>query len=260
MKFVHDCWPRLRSLIRLKTKEEIDRMKKAGTITRDVLLYLVEKVEPGIKTKKLEIFAEEWLKKKNAIPAFKWYRGYPAALCVSINDEVVHGIPGDRIIEEGDIVSIDIGVYYDGFYADAARTVTAGRASEKAKKLIRVTEEAFWNALKVIKEGATVGDISAEIQEYVEKNGFSVVKEFVGHGIGYELHEEPQVPNFGIRGTGCPLKKGMTLAIEPMVNEGDYKVRITEDGWTVRTVDGSLSAHYENTIAITDGGVYVLTV
>ncbi len=246
-------------MIRLKTKEEIEIMKKAGIITRDVLLYLSEKIVPGIKTKKLEAFAEEWLKKKNAAPAFKGYRGYPAALCVSLNDEVVHGIPGERIIEEGDIVSIDIGVYYDGFYADGARTIPIGKVSETAERLIKVAEKAFWNAIKVIKDGARVGDVSAEIQEFVENNGFSVVKEFVGHGIGSELHEYPQIPNFGIRGTGVLLKEGMTLAIEPMVNEKDYRVRIMEDGWTVKTVDGGLSAHYENTIAITDNGAAVLT-
>lgn len=234
-------------------------MKKAGIITKDLLLFLTEKIAPGTKTKKLEIFAEEWLKKKNALPAFKNYRGYPAAICVSVNDEVVHGIPGDRVLEEGDIVSIDIGVYYDGVYADGARTVSVGKVSETAERLIKVTEDAFWNSLKVIREGARVGDISAEIQEFVEKNGFSVVKEFVGHGIGFELHEEPQIPNFGMRGTGSILKEGMTIAIEPMVNEKDYRVRIMEDGWTVKTVDGGLSAHYENTTAITDNGVLVLT-
>jgi len=234
-------------------------MRKAGLITRDVLLYLAEKIAPGVKTKKLDEFAGEWLKRKNAVPAFKGYRGYPASLCVSINDEVVHGIPGERIIEEGDIVSIDIGVYYDGFYADGARTIPVGKVSETAERLIKVAESAFWNSIKVIREGARVGDISAEIQEFVEKNGFSVVKEFVGHGIGFELHEEPQVPNFGIRGTGCILKEGMTLAIEPMVNEKDYRVRIMEDGWTAKTIDGGLSAHYENTTAITDNGVLVLT-
>jgi methionyl aminopeptidase len=246
-------------LIRLKTKKEIEKMKKAGLITRDLLLYITEKIAPGVKTKKLDEFTEEWLKRKNAVPAFKGYRGYPASLCVSINDEVVHGIPGERVIEEGDIVSIDIGVYYDGFYGDGARTIPVGKVSETAEKLIRVAEAAFWNSLKVIKDGARIGDLSAEIQEFVEKNGFSVVKEFVGHGIGFELHEEPQVPNFGIRGTGIILKEGMTLAVEPMVNEKDYRVRIMEDGWTARTIDGGLSAHYENTIAITDNGVQVLT-
>jgi methionyl aminopeptidase len=246
-------------LIRLKTKKEIETMKKGGIITRDLLLYLSEKIAPGVKTKKLDEFAEEWLKIKNAIPAFKGYRGYPASLCISINDEVVHGIPGEKMIKEGDIVSIDVGVYYEGFYTDGARTIPVGKVSPNAKKLIEVAEGAFWNSLKVIKNGARVGDISAEIQEFVEKNGFSVVKEFVGHGIGYELHEEPQVPNFGIRGTGSLLKEGMTLAIEPMVNEKNYKVKIMEDGWTAKTVDGGLSAHYENTIAITEDGVLVLT-
>lgn len=246
-------------MIRLKTKEDIRKMRRAGILLRDLLLKLSEKIVPGVKTAQLDRFAEEYLKRNGGIPAFKGYRGYPASICVSVNDEVVHGIPGSREIREGDIVSIDVGVYYDGVFCDSAITVPCGRVTPEAEKLIEVTREALIRGIKVAKIGNRVGDISHTIQEFVESNGFNVIREFVGHGIGYDLHEDPPVPNFGKKGEGYMLSEGMTVAIEPMVSAGDWRVKIDGNGWTARTVDGSLSAHFEHTVAITSDGPIVLT-
>lgn len=211
-------------------------------------------------TKQIEQFIENFIIKMGGIPAFKGYRGYPASACISINEQVVHGIPSEKVfIKEGDIVSVDVGVIYDSFYGDAAYTYSVGKISEEAEKLLKVTEEALYKGIAEAIPGYRVGDISNAIQSHVEANGFSVVRAFVGHGIGMSLHEDPQIPNFGSKGVGPKLKKGMTLAIEPMVNAGTHEVKILSDGWTAVTKDGSLSAHFEHTIAITEGEPEILT-
>lgn len=243
----------------LKSAEEIAIMRKAGKIVATVLQRLREEIKPGIKTQQLDLIAVEELKKTGAKASFKGYHGYPAHLCVSINDEVVHGIPGEYTLNEGDIVSIDFGAYYNGFHGDAALTVGVGKISADAQKLIDATENALMVGIKAANCGACLGDISAAIQEYVETRGYSVVREYCGHGIGRELHESPQVPNFGIPGKGPLLQKGMVLALEPMVNIGDWHTRVDENKWTVRTLDSSLSAHFEHTIAINDTEPEILT-
>ena len=197
--------------------------------------------------------------KKGAKPAFKGYMGYPSSLCVSVNSEVVHGIPSDRVLNEGDIVSLDFGSYYDGYYGDSAMTLPVGGISGNAKRLIKITNEALYKGIAEARTSNRLGDISAAVQEHVESAGFSVVRDFVGHGIGQKLHEEPQIPNFGVRGRGIALKAGMVFAIEPMVNEGTYQVKVLKDGWTVVTLDGKLSAHFEHTIAITENGPDILS-
>ena len=214
---------------------------------------------PGISTAELEKAAEGLIIKKGGRPAFKGYRGYPACICASINEQVVHGIPSGRRLKEGDLLSIDLGVFYEGFYGDAAITVAVGRVSDTAKRLMRATEESLYLGIERAVEGNRVSDISHAIQRHVEAAGFSVVRSFVGHGIGRMLHEEPQVPNFGPPGKGARLLRGMTLAIEPMVNAGGWQVEVLEDGWTAVTADGSLSAHYEHTVLITGGGPKILT-
>jgi len=246
-------------MIILKRPEEIEKARASNRIVAEVLSRLREKIKPGVKTKELDRFAEEMTAKRGAKPAFKGYRGYPFALCVSINDVVVHGMPSDRILEEGDIVGLDFGVFYEGFYGDAAVTLPVARVSEKARKLMQVTEQSLYAGIEQARSGNRLGDISAAVQDSVEQAGFSVVRDFVGHGIGKELHEEPQIPNFGKKGRGVELKIGMILAIEPMVNEGGYQVRILPDGWTVVTQDGSLSAHFEHSVAITENGPEILS-
>ena len=223
------------------------------------LKYLKAFIREGITTEELDRLAEEYIKRHGGIPAFKGYRGYPRSLCVSVNEEVVHGIPGKRKLKEGDIVSLDLGVLMDGYYGDAAITVPVGKVSELAKKLIKVTEEALYRGIEMARPGNRLSDISHAIQTHVEKAGFSVVREFVGHGIGKQLHEEPQVPNFGPPNRGPRLEPGMVLAIEPMVNTGTWEVRILPNGWTVVTADGGLSAHFEHTVAITDNGPEILS-
>ena len=223
------------------------------------LKYLKAFIREGITTEELDRLAEEYIKRHGGIPAFKGYRGYPRSLCVSVNEEVVHGIPGKRKLKEGDIVSLDLGVLMDGYYGDAAITVPVGKVSELARKLIKVTEEALYRGIEMARPGNRLSDISHAIQTHVEKAGFSVVREFVGHGIGKQLHEEPQVPNFGPPNRGPRLEPGMVLAIEPMVNTGTWEVRILPNGWTVVTADGGLSAHFEHTVAITDNGPEILT-
>lgn len=242
-----------------KSREEIDIMRRANLTVAGVLSVLKSSVRAGVTTLDLERIAEDELKKTGAKPAFKGYRGYPWCLCTSVNNEVVHGMPSKRVLSEGDIVSIDFGVLSEGFYGDAALTVPVGSISADAARLVRVTEESLEKAIEAAVVGNRLLDISAAVQRYVESHGFSVVREFVGHGIGRELHEAPQVPNFGVPGRGIRLKAGMVLAIEPMINMGAPDVKILDDGWTAVTADGSLSAHFEHTVAITDDGPYVLS-
>lgn len=244
----------------IKSVEEIANMRKAGKIVAMILQRIKDEIKPGIRTRQLDTIAADELRKCGAKASFKGYHGYPANLCVSINDEVVHGIPGDHALNEGDIVSIDFGACYNGFHGDAALTVGVGKVSADTQKLLDATENALMIGIKAANSGAYLGDVSAAIQEYVEAKGFSVVREYCGHGIGRELHESPQVPNFGIRGKGPLLQKGMVLALEPMVNVGDWHTCVDENKWTVRTLDSSLSAHFEHTIAIDDAEPEILTV
>ena len=247
-------------MIILKSPREINIMRKANQIVAKTHEYLKDIIEPGISTAEINEKGDEFIREHGAEPSFKGYRGFPASICVSINDEVVHGIPNSqRILQEGDIVSLDIGTFYKGFNGDAARTFAVGEISEEAQKLLNVTREALDEGIKKALHKNHLSDISHAIQTYVEKNDFSVVREYVGHGIGTDMHEAPQIPNFGSPGHGPVLKEGMTLAIEPMVNIGDFKVKTLDDNWTVVTEDGSLSAHFEHTIAITKKGPKILS-
>lgn len=246
-------------MIYLKSRRELEVMRRAGVVTARVLKEIAKAVEPGITTLDLDIIAERICKELNVKPAFKGYNGYPRCLCVSVNDQVVHGIPSERVLIEGDIVGLDFGVIVDGYYGDSAVTVGVGYISSFAQKLLDVTRLGLEQGIKEARIGNRLFDISHAIQNYVEPYGFSVVREFVGHGIGRGLHEEPQVPNYGPKGKGVPLKEGMVLAIEPMINAGGHAVRVEEDGWTAVTVDGSLSAHFEHTVAITENGPEILT-
>jgi methionyl aminopeptidase len=246
-------------MIELKTAREIEIMKNNGRILAQTLQLIQQNTRPGIKTSQLNQLAEDFIKRKGAYPAFKGYRGFPASICISINDEVVHGIPGERIIEEGEIVSVDAGVLKDGYYADAACTYAVGSIPEEAQLLIEVTQQALQSCLAFVSEGRHLSDVSHAIQSFVEGKGFSVVRDLVGHGIGKNMHEEPQIPNFGPPGQGVILKKGMVLAIEPMVNAGSFEIDTRDDRWTVVTRDGSLSAHFEHTVAVTENGAQVLT-
>ena len=246
--------------VTIKSNREIELMREAGKILAIVHDELGKAIKPGITTKQIDKLGEEIIRSYGCIPSFLNYNGYPASICVSVNDEVVHGIPNKkRILREGDIVSLDAGVIYKGYHSDAARTHAVGQISNEAQKLIDVTRESFYEGIKYAKAGNHLYDISKAIQNYVESHGFSVVRDLVGHGIGKELHEEPQVPNFKQKGRGLRLQKGMTLAIEPMVNMGAYDVWWLEDDWTVVTQDESLSAHYENTVLITDGEPEILS-
>ena len=244
----------------IKSTQEIEAMRQAGRIVATVLEMLRSQVRPGMKTKELDVIAARELEKLEARPSFKGYRGFPANLCVSVNDEIVHGIPGERVLGEGDIVSLDLGAIFMDFHGDAALTVGVGEISPQAKELIKTTEGALQAGIAAAYPGARLGDVSAAIQHYVESRGYSVVREYTGHGIGREMHEEPQMPNFGLPGTGPELKKGMTLALEPMVNAGNWRTRLGDDHWVVLTADGSLSAHFEHTIAITNAEPEVLTI
>jgi methionyl aminopeptidase len=243
----------------IKSDEEIAIMRQAGKIVATILKILSEQAKPGMKTKELDIIAERELERLGARPSFKGYRGFPANICVSINDEIVHGIPGERMLNEGDIVSLDFGAIYEGFQGDAALTVSVGEASPAAKRLIAATKGSLEAGIAAACPGARLGDVSAAIQNYAESRGYSVVREYTGHGIGRDMHEDPQIPNFGLPGTGPTLKKGMTLALEPMLNVGNWRTRLADDHWTVLTADGSLSAHFEHTIAINDAEPEVLT-
>jgi methionyl aminopeptidase len=245
--------------IELKGPEEIALMRQAGRADGEVLAILRQEIRPGLMLKKLDDIVRREFAKRKVVPTFLHYQGYPARVCVSVNDEVVHGIPDRRVLQEGDIVSIDLGATYKGFVGDAAITVAVGRISPEAERLVRVTEEALWQGIKAARAGARLGEISAAIQAHAEGNGFSVVREYVGHGVGRNMHEDPQVPNFGPPDRGPLLQKGMTLALEPMVTAGDWPTKKDSDGWTVRTADGSLAAHFEHTIVITEGEAEVLT-
>ena len=244
----------------IKSEREIAAMRQAGRVVAKVLEMLKLQVRPDIKTRELNIITASELERLGAKPSFKGYRGFPANLCVSVNDEIVHGIPGERVLAEGDIVSLDLGAIVNGFQGDAAITVGVGEISAEAKELMAATEGALNAGIRAAHPEARLGDISAAIQHYAESRGYSVVREYTGHGIGREMHEEPQIPNFGLPGTGPVLKKGMTLALEPMLNIGDWRTQVGSDHWTVRTADGGLSAHFEHTIAITDGEAEVLTI
>ena len=246
-------------MVILKQKDEIVKARASNQIVAEALSVLRDRVKPGITTRELDRIAEGIVEKRGAKPAFKGYRGYPFSLCTSVNEEVVHGMPSNRVLDEGDIIGLDFGVYYQGLYGDAAVTLPVGRVSEKAAKLMQVTEQSLYAAIENAKDGNRLGDISAAVQETVESGGYSVVRDFVGHGIGKSLHEDPQIPNFGKKGRGIELKRGMILAIEPMVNAGKYKVKILADGWTVVTEDGSLSAHFEHSVAITENGPEILS-
>ena len=241
------------------TREEISSIKKSNEIVAKILAELGRMITPGVQTKELDEFAEMRVKELNALPAFKGYRGYPASLCTSINEEIVHGIPSSRSLREGDIISIDFGVLYEGYYGDAAATYPVGEITPKAQKLIKAAEETFYQGMEQMKPGKRISDISSAIQSHVESQGFSVIRAFVGHGIGLSLHEEPQVPNFGLPGRGPKIKSGMVLAIEPMIAMGDWDVEILDDNWTAITRDRSLSAHYEHTVAITEKGPEILS-
>lgn len=245
--------------ITIKTENQIAKMRRAGQLLAKTEELIAKAIAPGVTTAYLDQLAEDYIRSQGGIPSFKGYGGFPATLCTSINEEVVHGIPGKRILKEGDILSVDMGCILEGYHGDMARTYAVGEISAEAKKLIEVTKQSFFEGIKFAKEGNHLNDIGSAIQKYVEKNGFSVVRAYVGHGIGKELHEAPEIPNFRTLSKGVQLKKGMTLAIEPMVNVGDYNVRLLKDGWTTVTKDGKNAAHYENTILITDGAPGILT-
>ncbi len=246
-------------MVILKQPDDIDKARASSRIVAEVLSVLRERIKPGVTTRELDKIAEGVTEKRGAKPAFKGYRGYPYSLCASVNEEVVHGMPSGRVLKEGDIIGLDFGVYYQGFYGDAAVTLPVGRVSEEAARLMRVTEQSLYAAIDQASSGNRLGDISAAVQETAESAGYSVVRDFVGHGIGRNMHEDPQIPNFGKKGRGIELQTGMILAIEPMVNAGRYRVKILPDGWTVITEDGSLSAHFEHSVAITDNGPEILS-
>ncbi|MBQ8387465.1 MAG: type I methionyl aminopeptidase [Clostridia bacterium] len=247
-------------MIQIKNSEQIAVMKEAGRITAEALLVAGENIRDGISTKQLDTLIREHIEKSGAKPSFLGYGGFPGSACISINDEVIHGIPSaKRYLKEGDIVKVDVGAYYRGFHGDSARTFAVGKVDEAASRLIEVTEQSFWEAIKQMEQGKRIGDIGAAVDSHVKQFGFSTVKRYVGHGIGHALHEQPDVPNFGTPGRGVRICTGMVLAIEPMINMGSDDVKTLPDGWTVKTADGSLSAHYENTVALTPNGVLVLT-
>jgi methionyl aminopeptidase len=248
-------------MVTLKSEREISLMRRSGAIVAQILEEMVQMAKPGITTGELDRYAELRTKELKAVPAFKGYHGFPACVCISVNDEVVHGIPSKKkVLNEGDIVGLDFGVIYDGWYGDSARTVAIGEVSVEARQLIDVTQKSLEKGIEQCREGSRVFDIGNAVQNYVEGFGYSVVREFVGHGIGRALHEEPQVPNYGQKGKGLLLKVGMVLAIEPMINAGRHEVKVLSDGWTAVTVDHSLSAHFEHTVAITPKGPEILTV
>ncbi len=246
-------------MIVLKSKDEIEKIAEASRIVALALQELEARIRPGMTTCDLDRIAEEVIRSAGGSPAFKGYRDFPATLCVSINDEIVHGIPSERQLKEGDIVGLDLGAIVDGYYGDSAITVGVGQISQDAQKLMRVTAEALEEGIKMVRTGNRISDIGHAVQKHVEAAGFSVVRDYVGHGIGRALHEDPQVPNFGHPGSGPRIRDGMVLAIEPMVNAGGYETRVLGDRWTVVTKDGSLSAHFEHTVAATDNGPVVLT-
>lgn len=247
-------------MITIKSAKQVELMRKSCALTRELFDILEQHIKPGVNTKQLDKIAYDFYKSKGAKPSFLNYGGFPGTICASINDEVVHGIPSKHaILRDGDIISIDMGCQLDGWHSDAARTFAVGKISDEAQRLIDVAKESFFEGIKYVKHGAKLGDVSSAIQKYVEAQGFGVVRDLVGHGIGRELHEDPSVPNFGTAGRGVKLAAGMTLAIEPMITAGSYKVAILDDDWTVVTDDGSLAAHYENTVLVTRDGCEILT-
>ena len=246
-------------MITIKSSGEIELMRKANLIVRDTLDMLRDKIKVGMTTKQLDRLAHDYIVKQNAIPSFLGYSGYPASVCISINEEVVHGIPSERIIKEGDLVSIDCGSIYKGYNGDAARTFLMEGADEEKVQLAKVTEQSFFEGMKVLKAGARLGDLGHAIQSYAESFGYGVVRAMVGHGIGRDMHEDPEVPNYGVAGRGLRLKAGMTIAVEPMINAGTYDVEMLSDGWTIVTKDNRPSAHYENTVLITEDGGEILS-
>ena len=246
-------------MITLKSPHEIELMRRAGKITAAARALARDMVKPGVTTQQIDKAVYHFIKSQGAIPSFLNNNGYPASVCVSVNDEIIHGIPGKRVLHEGDIVSVDVGAYIGGFHGDCAGTYPCGQVSDEALDLIRVTQLSFFEAMKFAREGYRLSDISHAVQEYVERHGYSIVREYVGHGIGHRMHESPEVPNFGNPGHGPRLLRGMTIAVEPMVNAGSAAIRQMPDGWTVRTADGKNAAHYENTILITDGDPELLT-
>ncbi len=247
-------------MITIKTDSELNQMRESGRITKNVLDLIEKSIKVGMTTKQLDKIAYDYIKSCGATPSFLGYGGYPASICASIDEMVVHGIPSDDvIIKDGQLVSIDVGVLYNGWQGDAARTFMVGNVSEEKRKLVKITEECFFKAIENLRDGTPLGDIGYHVQTHAENNGYSVVRALVGHGIGREMHEDPSVPNYGKKGTGIRLKKGMTIAIEPMINMGTYQVDFLSDGWSVVTRDRLPSAHYENTVAITENGVEILT-
>lgn len=246
-------------MVIVKSNKEILKLQKAGSITAQALIKAGESIRPGMTTKELDKIIHSFITSKGAVPSFLGYGGFPGSACISINDEVIHGIPGPRKILEGDIVSVDVGAYIDGYHGDSCKTFAVGEISDKAKALMASTEESLYKAISLAKPGVRLGDLGAAIQEYNESRGFSVVKQFVGHGVGRELHEDPEVPNYGKAGHGVRLVAGMVIAIEPMINAGGEAIKVLPDKWTVKTRDGSLSAHFEHTIAITADGAVILT-
>ena len=246
-------------MITLKSSHEIDLMRRSGKITAAARALAGEMVKPGVTTQEINDAVERFIRQQGAVPSFLHYNGYPASACISVNDEIIHGIPGKRVLQEGDIVSVDVGAYIGGFHGDCAATFPCGRISPEAQRLIDVTRQSFFEGIRLAREGQRLQDISAAVQTYVEQNGFSVVREYVGHGEGAKMHESPEIPNYGRPGHGPRLLRGMTLAIEPMVNAGSAAITQLSDGWTVKTADGKWAAHYENTILITDGAPEILT-
>ena len=246
-------------MIPIKSEQDLEMLRAAGSILAGIIRELRQSVKPGITTAEIDKLAQTLMESRNVIPAFKGYKGYPACVCTSVNEEIVHGIPSDRRLKEGDILSLDVGIDHNGYFSDSAVTLPIGRISAKAKKLIDVTRDALNEGIKKAKPGNNLSDVSCAVQVFVESHGFSVVREFVGHGIGKSLHEEPEIPNYGLPGKGPVLKKGMVLAIEPMVNAGAWRCRILENQWTAVTQDGELSAHFEHTVALTDKGAEILT-
>ncbi len=246
-------------MITLKSSHEIDLMRRSGKITAAARALAGEMVKPGVTTQEINDAVERFIRQQGAVPSFLHYNGYPASACISVNDEIIHGIPGKRVLQEGDIVSVDVGAYIGGFHGDCAATFPCGRISPEAQRLIDVTRQSFFEGIRFAREGQRLQDVSAAVQAYVEQNGFSVVREYVGHGVGAKMHESPEIPNYGRPGHGPRLLRGMTLAIEPMVNAGSAAITQLSDGWTVKTADGKWAAHYENTILITDGEPEILT-
>ena len=247
-------------MISIKSPREIEAMRRAGRITAQARALAGSMVKPGVTTLEIDTAVRRYIESQGAKPSFLGYSGFPGSACISVNEEVIHGIPGPRVLKEGDIVSIDVGAFIGGFHGDCAATYPCGEVSEQAMKLIQITQQSFWEGIAFARPGQRVSDISHAVQQYVEANGCSVVRDFIGHGVGAKLHEAPEVPNFGPAGRGPRLMPGMTLAVEPMVNAGDWRVKVLKDGWTTVSLDGSLTAHYENTVLITENGPEVLTV